>query len=94
MAYVYLSTVLPRAAVGELQSLGTEVDDTEEEEEQVWLAREVDTEDVDTEVGTEEDPEEEQQVVVPQALGAQSCPLLALLAAPPEPWEALVEREA
>jgi hypothetical protein len=80
MAYVYLSTVLPRAAVGELQSLGTEVDDTEEE-------------DVDTEVDTEEDPEEEQQVVVPQALGAQSCPLLALLAAPPEPWEALVERE-
>ena len=47
----------------------------------------------DTEVDTEEDPEEEQQVVVPQALGAQSCPLLALLAAPPEPWEALVERE-
>mgnify|MGYP002810117955 CR=1 FL=1 len=74
MAYVYLSTVLPRAAVGELQSLGTEVDDTEEE-------------DVDTEVDTEEDPEEEQQVVVPQALGAQSCPLLALLAKDPEPWK-------
>ena len=55
---------------------------------------EADTE-VDTEEDTEEDPEEELQVVpqAPEKLQVpQSCPLLALLATPPEPWKGL-ERE-